>query len=168
MKSNKYWYILLVFFVLGFPSCSKSVIPAGLKGKSKESYDAAAFNYVYVEALKQKLMGNGGDALKYLEQCIKINPSSDAAYYQMAQIVTANGDLKNGKHYLNEALSIDNENIWYLKMLAEGKYDEAMSKILSLLKEYPDEILYNGLLAEIYRGKGENQKAHDVYNKLLE
>jgi Tfp pilus assembly protein PilF len=149
--------------------------------------------------------------------------------------------VKNGKHYLNEALLIDNENIWYLTMLAglyyqeknidsaiiyyekvvkffperenllltlgnlysenksyekansifdsfdkeyginekstvssvknlmaEEKYEEAMSKTLSLLKEYPDEILYNGLLAEIYRGKGESQKAHDVYNKLLE
>src|SRR5450759_510105 len=240
MKSNKYWYILLVFFVLGLPSCSKSVIPAGLKGKSKESYDAAAFNYIYVEALKQKLMGNGGDALKYLEQCIKINPESDAVYYQMAQIVITNGDLKNGKHYITKALSIDKVNIWYLSMLAglyyqeknidsaiiyyekaakyfpekenlqltlgnlysenknydkassifesfdkkygvnetstlsaiknfmsEGKFDDAMEKTLSLLKEFPDEILYNGLLADIYRGKGDNKKALDVYNNLL-
>ena len=240
MKSNKYWYILLVFFVLGLPSCSKSVIPAGLKGKSKESYDAAAFNYIYVEALKQKLMGNGGDALKYLEQCIKINPESDAVYYQMAQIVITNGDLKNGKHYITKALSIDKVNIWYLSMLAglyyqeknidsaiiyyekatkyfpekenlqltlgnlysenknydkatsifesfdkkygvnetstlstiknfisEGKFDDAMEKTLSLLKEFPDEILYNGILADIYRGKGDTKKALDVYNNLL-
>jgi Tfp pilus assembly protein PilF len=241
MKYRKYWYIFLALFILNFSACNKRTLPAGSAGKQKESYDAAAFNYVYVEALKQKLMGNGGDALKYLEQCIKINPESDAAYYQMAQIVTANGDLKNGKHYLSKALSIDNENIWYLTMLAsiyyqeknidsaiifyekavkyfpekenllltlgnlysesknytkanlifdsfdvkyginekstissvrnliaEGKYDDALSKTLLLLKESPDEILYNGLLADIYRGKGENQKALDVYNELLE
>jgi len=41
-------------------------------------------------------------------------------------------------------------------------------RTLSLLKEYPDEIQYNGILADVYRGKGENQKAFDVYNKLLE
>jgi predicted Zn-dependent protease len=241
MKSKKYWIVLLAFFILNFYSCNKSTLPAGSVGKAKESYDAAAFNYVYVEALKQKLMGNGGDALKYLEQATKINPESDAAYYQMAQIVTANGDLKNGKHYLDKALSIDDENIWYLTMLAglyyqeknidsaiiyyekavkffpekenllltlgnlysenksfekansifdsfdekyginekstissvknlmaERKYEVAMTKTLSLLKEYPDEILYNGLLADIYRGKGENKKALDVYNNLLE
>jgi Tfp pilus assembly protein PilF len=241
MKCNKYWYIFLALVILNFSSCNNRSLPAGSAQKPKEAYDAAAFNYVYVEALKQKLMGNGGDALKYLEQCIKINPESDAAYYQMAQIVTANGDLKNGKHYLSKALSIDNENIWYLTMLAsvyyqeknidsaifyyekavkyfpekenllltlgnlysenksfekanlifdsfdvkyginekstissvrnliaEGKFDEAMSKTLLLLKESPDEILYNGLLADIYRGKGENQKALDVYNELLE
>src|SRR5450759_5313235 len=241
MKSNKYWYILLVFFVLGLPSCSKSVIPAGLKGKSKESYDAAAFNYIYVEALKQKLMGNGGDALKYLEQCIKINPESDAVYYQMAQIVITNGDLKNGKHYITKALSIDKVNIWYLSMLAglyyqdknldsaiiyyekavkyfpekenlqltlgnlysedkkfekansifdsfdkkygvnekstlssiknlmaEGKYDDALVRTFSLLKEYPDEVLFNGLLADIYQSKGDSEKALEVYNQLLQ
>jgi tetratricopeptide (TPR) repeat protein len=209
--------------------------------KPGRNYDAAAFNYVYVEAIKQKLMGNGGDALKYLEQCIKINPESDAAYYQMAQIVLANGDIKNGKQYAERALSIDQENIWYLMMIAgmyyqernldsaiifyekavryfpskenliltlgnlysenknydkaktifdsfdkkygvnesstlfaikslisAGKYDEALIKTKLLLKEFPDKILYNGLLAEIYRGKGESEKAMDVYKQLIE
>ena len=214
---------------------------SGTKGRLKENYDAAAFNEVYVEAIKQKLLGNGGDALKYLEQCIKIDPESDAAYFQMAQIVMANGDLKDCKRYLIKALSIDEENMWYLTMLAglyyqeknidssiifyekavkyypekedlqlnlgnlysedkkfdkansifesfdnkygvnetstlasiknliaENKYDDAMVKTQLLLKEYPDDIQYNGIMADIYRGKGENQKAFDVYNKLLE
>ena len=37
-----------------------------------------------------------------------------------------------------------------------------------LLKEYPDEILYNGLLAEIYRGNGQNEKAMEVYDQLIQ
>ena len=47
--------------------------------------------------------------LKYLEQCIKINPESDAAYYQMAQIVVNNGDIKNAKKYALKAISIDDK-----------------------------------------------------------
>jgi len=241
MKSFKFSYIFLTFLVLSFSFCSKNFITSGTKGKTKLNYDSAAFNEVYVEALKQKIMGNGGDALKFLEQCIKINPESDAAYYQMGQIVIANGDIKNGKRYLMKALSIEDKNIWYLTMLAglyyqeknldssiiyyekavkyfpekenlqltlgnlysedknfekansifesfdkkyginetstlssiknlisENKYDDALVKTLSLLKEYPDEIMYNGILADIYRGRGENQKALDVYNNLLE
>jgi tetratricopeptide (TPR) repeat protein len=240
MKSNKYRVIFLAFIILNFSSCNKSTLPAGSVGITKEGYDASAFNYVYVEAIKQKLMGNGGDALKYLEQCIRINPASDAAYYQMAQIVTSNGDIKNGKEYLSKALYIDDENIWYLTMLAGlyyqeknidsaiiyyekavkyfpekenllltlgnlytenksyekansifdsfdikyginerstlssvknliagGKYDEAINKALLLLKEYPDETLYNGLLADIYREKGDHNKALAIYNELL-
>jgi len=241
MKTYRFYCIFLVVIVLGFSSCAKNMLTSGVKGKTKENYNDAAFNYGYVEALKQKLMGNGGEALKYLEQCLKINPSSDAAYYQMAQIVIANGDIINGKHYAAKALSIDQENIWYLTMLAglyyqeknldsaiiyyekavkffpekenlqltlgnlysedknfekansifesfdkkygvneistlssiknfmvEGKYDDALLKTVSLLKEYPDEILYNGLLADIYRSKGESGRALEVYNQLLE
>jgi tetratricopeptide (TPR) repeat protein len=241
MKSYRIGYFFLAVIVIGFSFCSKSLSPSDKIQKSKGSFDAAAFNEVYVEALKQKLLGNGGDALKYLEQCIKINPESDASYYQMAQIVIANGDIKNGKKYLNSALSINQENIWYLTMLAgvyyqeknldssivcyekvvkyfpdkenlqltlgnlyaenkkfekansifesfdkkygvnesstlssvkslisEGKYDDAMVKAEALLKEYPDEVEYNGVLADIYRGKGENQKALDVYKNLLD
>jgi Tfp pilus assembly protein PilF len=52
--------------------------------------------------------------------------------------------------------------------MSEEKYDDAMTKISLLLKTNPEEIRYNGILADIYRGKGENQKALDVYNKLLE
>jgi Tfp pilus assembly protein PilF len=38
---------------------------------------------------------------------------------------------------------------------------------MTLLKEFPDEVLYNGLLADIYRGKGENANALEVYDKML-
>jgi len=241
MKSNKYCFIILALFILYFTSCGRKMYPAKNSGKGDNNYDAAAFNYVYVEALKQKLMGNSGDALNALEQCIKINPQNDAAYYQMAQIVIANGDLKHGKQYAARALSIDQENIWYLTMLAglyyqdknldsaiiyyekavkyfpekenlqltlgnlysedkkfekansifdsfdkkygvnekstlssiknliaEGKYDDAMVRTFSLLKEYPDEVLFNGLLADIYQSKGDSEKALEVYNQLLQ
>jgi Tfp pilus assembly protein PilF len=40
--------------------------------------------------------------------------------------------------------------------------------VKNLLLNSPDEIQYNGLLAEIYRNRGEKEKAMDVYNKLLE
>jgi Tfp pilus assembly protein PilF len=230
-----------LLLTLSFFSCNKNVAPSIDKSAAKSDYNVASFNYVYVEALKQKLMENGGDALKLLEKCIQINPKSDAAYYQMAQIVITNGDIKDGKKYLSKALSIDPQNIWYLTMLSgiyyqeknldssiifyekavkyfpekenlqlnlgnlysenkkyekaneifdsfdekyglnetstlssirnlmsEEKYDDAMTKIFLLLKSNPEEIRYNGILADIYRGKGENQKALDVYSKLLE
>ena len=222
-------------------SCGKRMVPAMVKGKQGKKYDIASFNYIYVEAIKQKLMGNGGDALKYLEQCIRINPESDAAYYQMAQIVIANGDIISGKRYAAKALSINEKNLWYLMMLAgmyyqeknldsaiiyyekavkyfpdrenlqfalgnlysennnfekaieiyesidnrygvnetstvaaiknlvmAKRYESALSKAELLLKQNPDEILYNGILAEIYQAMGKNEKALEVYNNIIE
>ncbi len=240
---NKLIFFVLIVIFGGFivGSCSRKVTPAEVNAPKDDSYDKAKFNYVYVEAIKQKLMGNSGDALKYFEDALQIKPSCDAAYYQMAQIVSGNGDLTNAKKFLKKALSIDDENIWYLMMMGgiyfqeekldsaiyyykiavkyfpqeenlqltlgslysenkeynkalaifdtldtkygvndnstvsavkvlieEKNFDVAEEKTLQLLAIDPDEVIYNGLLAEIYVGKGEREKAGDVYEKLLE
>lgn len=229
--------LITAVFIIG--SCATKKQSVTFKDPVK-NYDAAAFDYIYVEALKQKLMGNGGDALRYLEQCIKIDPESDAAYYQMAQIVLASGDIANGKSYAAKAYSIDSKNIWYIIMLSgiyyqegnidsailvyekavqyypqkvnyqialanmysekgdfqrslnsfeqleskyginesitygyiqtligAGKFDEAQKKTEELIKEFPSGIQYYAVLAEIYRKKGEGQKASEVYEKLM-
>jgi Tfp pilus assembly protein PilF len=242
MKSYKYHIVCLGLVLVTAISCGKKMIPSvTTTNKQGISYNEAAFNYVYVEGIKQKLMGNGGEALKYFEQSLEIYPGSDAVYYQMAQIVVAKGDIKNGKKYVTKAISIDEKNLWYLMMLAgiyyqeknldsaiiyyekavkyfpenislqlnlgnlysenknfdkaieifdafdnnyginetstlasiktliaASKYDDALIKIRLLLQEKPDEILYNGLLAEIYKGMGDTGKAMEVYDKLIE
>ncbi|MCJ7449979.1 MAG: tetratricopeptide repeat protein [Bacteroidales bacterium] len=241
MKKVKWFFILTGLILISIFSCGKKIVPALVAGKISKTFDSAAFDYIYVEAIKEKLMGNSGEALKDFEQSLELNPESDAAYYQMAQILIANRDIKNGKKYALKAVSIEPENIWYLMMLAgtyyqeknldsaiiyyekavkyypekeslrltlgnlysenknydkaseifnaldkkygineastlstvknlmfAGDYGKALERILLLLKQYPDEILYNGLLAEIYRGKGEKEKAMEVYNQLIQ
>lgn len=238
MKRLLLYIVLIATVLIPGASCNRKILPVDVSGKK---YDEAAFNFVFVEALKQKLLGNGGDALKYLEQCVKINPESDAAYYQMAQIVVAGGDLTNGKKYALKAINIDDKNLWYLMMMAgmyyqekkidsaiiyyekavktfpdndklqltlgnlysennnfdkaisifdsfdekygvndastisairnlisSGRFEEALVKARKMLEQKPDELLYNGLLAEIYRGKGDKKEALDVYNSLIE
>jgi len=233
--------VILIFFVITiFTSCSKNIIPGLRPGKAGNTYDSAAFNYVYVEGIRQKLLGNLGEALQYFEQCLVINPVSDAVYYQMAQIVLGNADLANGKRYLKMANEIAPENIWYNmllasiyhqeknidsaiiyyekavrthpekedlqitlanlytqnrnynragnilykldekyganerttislieNLLAEGKNKEALVKVQELLVQNPDNIVYNGYLAAIYRSQGDAVKAKDVYDQLI-
>jgi Tfp pilus assembly protein PilF len=241
MKRNKFYFIVVTLILLVTVSCGKKLAPSMTTNKQGKSYNLAAFNYVYVEAIKQKLMGNGGEALKYFEQALEINPASDAVYYQMAQIVIANGDITNGKKYAAKAVSFDDKNLWYLmtlagiyyqeknldssiiyyekavqyfpdninlqlnlgnlysesknydkavsvfegfdkkygvnetstlaaikNLIAAGKFEEARVKTELLLQEKPDEILYNGLMAEIYKGSGQKDKAREVYDKLIE
>jgi tetratricopeptide (TPR) repeat protein len=239
MMGMKYFIKLLVLVIILASSCSRKIVPSVITEKIDKSN--AAFDFVYVEAIKQKILGNYGDALEYFEQCVKVRPESDGSYFQMAQIVLNNGDTKNAKKYLGKALTLDNKNVWYLMMLAgiyyqeknldstiicyekavkyfpdkeslqvtlgnlysenknyerainvfnaldskygvnesstvsaiknlmeEKKYDEALIKAKMLVKEYPDEILYSGMMAEIYRGKGESEKAREIYDQILE
>ena len=231
--------ILCTFFLL--QSCNKKTTPSKTGRQIDEKYDTATFEYVFTEAIKQKFLGNPGDALKYLEQCVKINPLSDASYYEMAQIAFMLSDPKNGKKFALKATSINERNIWYLTLIAniyyqeksidsailfyekaikyfpendnvklnlasiysaKGQYDKAAEiynyfekrygvnettslsivknlmnsgefkkaeeKVKELLEKSPDEIVYNGLLAEIYRSRGDKANAILVYKKLLE
>jgi len=239
MKKRGYYILTVICMIIISGSCEKNITPS-LTGRIKE-YDSLAFDRLYVEGIKLKLTGNSGEALKFFEQCLKLNPESDATYYQMAQILMATGDIEAGKKYLKKAYEIEDQNLWYLMMLASTyyqeqkldsaiiyyekaikyypentemkmnlgnlysenrkfdkantvfesideeyginksstvasvqnlmwaeRYGEALDKIKELLEIYPDEILYNGLLAEIYRGLGENNKAMEVYNNMIE
>jgi predicted Zn-dependent protease len=241
MKSKRILFALMILFGITIFSCGKKMIPVEIsKGKFRE-FDSTAFDRIFIEAIKFKLLGNAGEALRYLEQCIRINPESDGAWFQMAQIVLATGNVNSGTKYALKAYSLKPDNFWYLMMLAgtyyqeqnldsaiiyydkavkafpekedllltlgnlysesrrfdkandifekldskyginerstvsavknlmwAERYDEAMVKASLLLKESPDEILYNGLLAEIYSGMKEPEKALSVYKRLME
>lgn len=234
--------IKIVIFILAaaltMMSCSNKLIPGLKAGKE---YDQAAFDYLFVEAVRHKLMGNFGDALKFFEQSLILNPESDAAYYHMAQIVLSNGDFNTGKRYALKACELQPGNLWYNMMMAgiyhqqnnidsaivcyeravkgspekvdlqvtlaklysqnnnfdkarnllinidekfgvnenttlslvdnlvaEGKYAEAHSKIGQLLETEPDNIVFNGYRAGIFRQEGLPDKAREVYNRLIE
>lgn len=235
--------ITAIFLILAgiIISCSHKNLPADMSGRRLKPYDTAAFNYIFVEAVKQKLLGNGGDALKLLENSLIVNPRSDAAYFQMAQILIASGNLEKGKQKALSAYNLDPDNFWYLVMLAgtyyelkntdsasifyekavkkfpdrddikvtlaniysekseflkalelfkildnkyginrvsssgsvknlmwAGKWTEAKEITEKLITLYPEEILFKGLLAEIYRGMGDFTRAEGVYKQLID
>lgn len=232
-------FFILIFLVTAFSCNRKAFVSTGIKDKT--SNESAVFNYTFSEALKQKMAGNLAEALKDFEQCIEINPASDAVYFEMAEITLSNGDYDAAKEYLGTALKLDDKNIWYLTMMAalyyqekdldstiiiyrkalelypdkddlrlelgtvlsensnyadavkefeyldnkfginegstvlkvknlilSGRLDEAEKIVLVLINQFPGEVLYPGLLAEIYGDKGEREKALETYNKLLE
>ncbi|HOO98145.1 MAG TPA: tetratricopeptide repeat protein [Bacteroidales bacterium] len=243
MKKHKIEYLITagLIVIIIIAACGRRNFPLKTAEKKYRPFDTAAFDYVFVEALRNKLMGNGGEALKLFEQASKMNPGSDAVWFQMAQILNASGNRADVKKYALKAYDIDSSNFWYMMMLAgtyyaeknidsaivfyekavnkfpereelkitlanlysegskyesaaaifeeldkrygvnkastlgsvknlmwSGKWDEALLKAQSLLEQDPDEILFNGLLAEIYRGMGQPEKAADVYGKLIE
>ena len=234
-------FIAVIFFTSLLFSCNRKSALSLSEGRGKNSYDVATFDFLYTEGIKQKLMGNAGDALKYLEKCVEMNPRSDASYHQMAQISLQLGNTAQAKKYAVKAAELDEQNLWYMtflggiyyqernldsaliyfektvriqpdnndvkvtlagiytelgdykkaneiysyfiekyganenislmivkNMMNSGDLDGAELVIEELLKENPAEILYNGILAEIYRKKGLNDKAEEVYKKLLD
>lgn len=160
----------LIAVLLLSGSCARKIVPGLKAGKE---YNLAGYNNLYVEAIKQKLLGNIGNAVQCFQQCIEINPASDASYYQMAQILVSRGDIENGKKYLMKACEISPSNKWYNMLLAgiyhqQNNIDSTIICYERALKGNPgnDDILVS--LAGLYTEKKEFGKARSVLNSFDE
>ncbi len=162
--------LILVTTVLFTGSCSRKIVPGLKPGKE---YNLAGYNNLYIEAIKQKLLGNIGNALQCFQQCIEINPQSDASYYQMAQILISSGDIDNGKKFLKKACEISPDNMWYNMLLAgiyhqENNIDSTLICYERAVKGNPskDDLLIS--LAGLYNEKKEFSKARTMLGNFEE
>jgi tetratricopeptide (TPR) repeat protein len=169
MKKLKISAAILIAIVL-IASCNKKIIP-GIKAGGE--YDLSAFNYLYVDAVRLKLTGNLGEALKYFEQCLILNPESDATYYQIAQILLSNGDTNNGKKYLLKARELRPDNLWYNMMLAniyhqQNNLDSAIICYELAVKMNPAKEDLQISLAKLYSISRNYDKARSILERLDE
>lgn len=166
--------VLFIFLVIAnviLAGCTKRTMPSGGSGERPENFDVAAFDRFYVEGLKQKMMGSGGEALKYFEQCLKLNPESDAVYYQMAQVLASTGDLLNAKKYAAKAHNYDKKNLWYLMLLSQMNYqekdvDSAAIWYEKAAKLSPDDDNIRMTLGNLYIEAGNYDKASAIFDGL--
>jgi tetratricopeptide (TPR) repeat protein len=107
------------------------------------------FEYLFVEALKQKMFGNAQKAVQLLSGCLEIDPNSSAAMFELANIHASNNDFTSASLLLEKAISINPENKWYKQLLAQiyqqtKKFSEAADIYTELLKSDSEnmELLY--------------------------
>ena len=139
MKINK---IALGAMVLGvaLASCSGSkkiteqqVVTAAVDPQQaiNDEKRQMEFDYLFSEALKQRMLGNKQNAVQLLSSCLEIDPKSSAAMYELADIHAANNDFTSATLLLEKAISLNPGNIWYKQLLAQiyqqtRKFDEGL------------------------------------------
>ncbi len=101
------------------------------------------FEYMFVEALKQKMIGNQQRAVSLLSSCLEIDPNSSAAMFELANIHVANNDLTSASLLLEKAISLNSENKWYKLLLARiysqtGKFADSAILYEQLIKIEPE------------------------------
>lgn len=169
MKRLNYIIIIPVIFIL--TACSKNRIPQISGTIDMRGFDTTQYNLLYADALKQKMLGNFGDALKYFEQAIIMNPDSDAAYYQISQIAAVKGDFGQARQYGIKAYRVDPGNNWYISNVAALYYQANMLDSVAwyyneLLNVDPDreDILFN--LGSIYAELGQLDEAEKIFEEF--
>lgn len=131
------------------------------------------FEYLFVEALKQKMLGNPQRAIQILSSCLEIDPNSSAAMYELANIHASNNDFTSASLLLEKAISINPKNEWYKLLLAQiyqqqRKFNEAADLYTQLLKDDPDNQEYLYSKAILLSSAQNYTEALKIYDQLEE
>src|ERR1700741_3217117 len=181
MRKNFLSYTLFSTLILSSSffifSCKSKQAPAGevkaetIKGKGLSDEDKVKFQSTYYNACKEKIKGNIEIAETLFKECLKIDPQSAAAKYELGSIYRFGGLYDQALKYAKEAAISQPKNEWfqllYIECLHNKRlYNEASETYEKLIKNFPDRPdFYEELATEcIYAGKYE--KALKAYDEL--
>jgi tetratricopeptide (TPR) repeat protein len=129
------------------------------------------FEYLFVEAIKEKVLGNTQKAVQNLAACLEIDPGSSAAMYELAGIHASNNDFTSASLLLEKAISLNPGNKWYQLLLAQiyqqlKKFDEAADIYDRLLQNDPENLEYLFMKATLLSESKNPSEAIRVYDLL--
>lgn len=158
--------LLLLLNLTVLSGCSKRIAPSSVSAMRKQEREER-YEYFYVEGLRNKFVGSPANAIALFEECIKIMPGRDGAWYQIGQIAYFTGDNEKALRYGKEALSLG-KNIWHYMLVANAFYqmgntDSAILYYEIASREFPDaeEIKYT--LGNLYYDNGYYSEAAGIF-----
>jgi tetratricopeptide (TPR) repeat protein len=157
-------------------SSKKQVKPAAkapqeMRQTALSEDDKNEFEYTFIEALKQKMIGNQTAAIALFSKCLEINPNASSAMFEMAKIHSANGDQTSASLLLEKAMQIEPENKWYKILLAQiyqqGKqYEKAANLYRQLYTSDPENLEYLYMNAALMNSAGKYDLSIKAYDEL--
>lgn len=129
------------------------------------------FEYLFVEALKQKMFGNPQKAIQLLSSCLEIDPNSSAAMFELANIHAVNNDFTSASLLLEKAISLNAENKWYKLLLAQvyqqtRKFSEASDIYSELLQKEPENLEFMYMKAALLANAQRFDEAIKAYDEM--
>jgi tetratricopeptide (TPR) repeat protein len=155
----KVFFSIIYIFIHLSVYCQEKITNSG----STTTY---SYQYALIEASRQKMIGNVNEAISLYLSCIKANPESDVAHYELGTVYSAVGENAKAEDNLALAYNLNPNNYWYGIAYSELlKHNNKDSKSLRILKKTrkpnkTNQLTIDFKIAEIYT---EQEK----YNKAL-
>lgn len=180
MPLLKYSYFLI--FIMLFTACgpsAKTTVKAPAESKSSKGKrvlteeEQINLRFLFVNANKEKILGNKDKAAELFAQCIRIDGTNHAAMYELALIYAEQKKINDALFFARSAHQLDGSNTWYRLFLAEllmaaKKGSEGEAMYAALFKDYPRNIDYAFKYASALLYNGKIAEAIKVYDKVEE
>lgn len=174
MDIHKNYRIIILLIACGILSgckTSKDITGNSLETKPLSESKQIDYEYILTEATKQKLFGNFRQAVSLYEKCIQVNPESDIAYYQIANMLLMSSNYDNALPYAKKAVEINDDNYWYMIQLAQlylVKSNRDSSRIVyqKILDKWPEKIEIQFEMARILAEEREYDKSLKILNQI--
>ncbi len=126
----------------------------------------------YLEASKEKILGNFEEARKILEECLKVDPTHHPSWYQMADIGHITGNYHSALVSAGKAVALDPGNGWYKVLQADlfmklERYSEAAEVFRELNRIWPGKRIWYEGLAKAQTLSGKPLEAVKTYESIL-
>ncbi|MEO8149954.1 MAG: tetratricopeptide repeat protein [Bacteroidia bacterium] len=149
---------------------------SGKKKKSKDNIgedQRIALEKTFLNANKEKILGNDDKAVELFQSCLKIDENNAASMYELSRILERQKKSNEALEMARGAAKIDPDNEWYLQQFGEllqqtGNSKEAVIVYKQLLKLHPENPDYYLMCAAAYMFDGKPEEAIKVYDDLEE
>jgi tetratricopeptide (TPR) repeat protein len=136
MNKNVIIYLLVIISGFGISCKSSKNVADDDKADRTKNFQ---FNSVFLEAYKQKQLGEYEKALEYYSRALRIEPENATVMYEIAGVVAVLGDIPSGINYAKMAVDSD-----------------------------PDNLYFNIMLSRLYQRNGMIKEAAEAYNNVVE
>ncbi len=166
--------ILIGLIILSAIACKNTQQVSGGKFKVKQELTRdkeQQYYYIFIEANRKKLLGDLHGALALYDQCLEINPDSDAAMSEISEINKIKKNYEVAEKYALLAIEKDPENKWYQLNLANlyvelSNLEKAAETYEKLHEKYINDVEITYTLANIYSYSQKFKRAIDLYNEI--
>jgi tetratricopeptide (TPR) repeat protein len=147
----------IVYLLAAILSSSISVAQTSERLSNAE---LVVFTKKFIDADKERILGNNQEAFKLYSDCLQMDPKNDAVHYELARLFLTQNNLQKAEEQFQVAAKLDPNNKWYLVQLIEVqtalqnfKGADKSFKMLRDLEPYNPEYIYNHASLLLYAGK---------------
>ena len=126
---------------------------------------------IFIDANKQRILGNYAKAERLYLQCLEIDPEDAASMYELARIYRAQRKMEPAIKYAEKAVNTDSENIYYQVLLSNlykqnNQFEESITVQKGIIEKNPNNFEYYYELAVTYLFTGQYDEAIGIYDQL--